>query len=57
MATKNVKLSVNFSSPAWSEVEGVEGYVQLQDATEEHKMRAVKVSLDHGLTAVYSVVV
>ena len=44
IATKNVRMSLNFSSPAWSEVEGVEGYVPLQEASEEHKVRAIKVS-------------
>ena len=43
VATKNVRMSLNFASPAWSEVEGVEGYLPLQEATEEHKTRATKV--------------
>ena len=43
VATKNVRMSLNFSSPAWSEVEGVEGFVPLQEAEEEHKVRATKV--------------
>lgn len=44
VSTKNVRMSLKFSSPAWSEVEGVEGYLPLQEATEEHKVRATKVS-------------
>lgn len=52
VATKNVRMSLNFSSPAWSEVEGVEGYLPMQEASEEHKVRATKVSSiqsGHGL--------
>ena len=48
IATKNIKMSLNFSSPVWSEVEGVEDYQPLQEATDEHKVRATKVRGGEG---------
>ena len=45
VSTKNIKFSINFSSPAWNEVEGIEGYSPLQEASEEHKIRATKVGI------------
>ena len=42
MATKNVKIAVNFSSPVWCESPDIEGYLPIQEAELEHKSRAPK---------------
>ena len=42
VATKNVQISVNFGTPVWCETPESEGYVPLQEAVEEHKVRAPK---------------
>ena len=42
IASKNVQISVNFGTPVWCETPENEGYLPLQDATEEHKVRAPK---------------
>ena len=46
VSTKNVRFSVNFSSPVWCETPDSEGYVPIQEATEEHKVRASKPPSD-----------
>ena len=40
IATKNVQVSVNFGSPVWCETPDSEGYLPLQEAAEDHKVRA-----------------
>ena len=42
IATKNVEISVNFSSPVLCETPDIEGYIPVQEAEEEHKCRAPK---------------
>ena len=38
VATKNVQVSVNFAGPPWCETPDIEGYLPIQDATDEHKV-------------------
>ena len=42
VATKNVQISVNFSSPLWCETPDAEGYSPIQEAVNDHKVRAPK---------------
>lgn len=42
VATKNVQISVNFGNPVWCETPDSEGYLPLQDAKEDEKVRAAK---------------
>ena len=39
VATKNVRFSVNFGSPVWCETPDIEGYLPMQEAVEEHRVR------------------
>ena len=40
IATKNVVVSVNFAGPLWCETPDTEGYQPIQEASDEHKVRA-----------------
>ncbi len=42
IATKNVEFTVNFSSPVWCETPDSEGYLPIEEAQEDHKVRAPK---------------
>ena len=46
VSTKNVRFSVNFGSPVWCETPDSEGYLPIQEATEEHMVRAPKPPAD-----------
>lgn len=42
VATKNVVVALNFTSPVWCETPDLEGFLPVQEAPEEHKTRAPK---------------
>ena len=42
VASKNVKISLNFSGPPWCETPDIEGYLPIQDALDDHKVRGEK---------------
>lgn len=56
VATKNVKVAVNFTSPVWCETPDSEGYAPIQEALEEHKFRAPKAPETYEECEVYMMI-